>query len=330
MEHWRRRAKRLAVEFEVPTWILICTIYGGWIALTRFWTVLPFWIVMPCGAWLCAWHMSLQHELIHGHPTRYAWFNTALASPPLNLWLPFSLYREQHLRHHRAADLTDPSKDPESTYLSPSAWSQAGRLRRLSHGSCNTLTGRLLLGPLVSVTLFWSHQFRQIKQPSQPWRAWLEHAAMVVLILAWVCYVCKIPPLAYLAFFIYPGTALTLIRSLAEHRAAERPEDRTAVVETTGLLGLLFLNNNLHMVHHEHPALPWYSLPAAWRHARADLLAARRGPVYRGYREIAAMYALRRHHPGPHPLLATFQNEDVPRSTIVPRHLSIADGTAPG
>ena len=330
MEHWGRRVSHLASRVEAPTWILICAIYGGWIALTLFWTVLPVWIVLPAGAWLCAWHMSLQHELIHGHPTRYAWLNTAIASPPLNLWLPFPLYREQHLRHHRAADLTDPQKDPESTYLSPSVWLRAGRLRRFSHGSCNMLTGRLLFGPFVSATLFWGHQLRQVTHPSQPWRVWLEHAAWVVLILAWVCLVCKISFLSYLACFIYPGTALTLLRSLAEHRAAERPEDRTAVVETTGLLGLLFLNNNLHMVHHEHPALAWYRLPAAWRHARTDMLAARRGPVYRGYREVAALYALRRHHPGPHPFQSLFRNEDVPHDSLLVRPQSAADAAVPG
>jgi fatty acid desaturase len=329
MENWGRRVTHLAFRLEAPTWCLICTIYGGWLALTYSWTALPIWVVIPIGAWLCAWHMSLQHELIHGHPTRVTWVNTALASPPLNLWLPFPLYREQHLRHHRAADLTDPLKDPESTYLSPRAWAQAGRLRRFSHGSCNTLTGRLVVGPFVAAALFWAHQLRQARHPSQPWRIWLEHAAWVVLILSWVGYVCRIPVLSYVVFFVYPGTALTLIRSLAEHRAAERPEDRTAVVETTGLLGLLFLNNNLHMVHHEHPSLPWYSLPAAWRHNRADWLSVRNGPVYRGYRDVAARYAVRRHHAGPHPL-DTSLPADEPALTTLSLHLPNAGGAVSG
>ncbi len=330
MELWGRRAAQWAHGIEAPTWILICTIYGGWLALTTCWTALPVWVVLPLGAWLCAWHLSLQHELIHGHPTRLVWLNSALAAPPLNLWLPFPLYREQHLRHHRAADLTDPLKDPESTYLSPQAWSQAGALRRLSHGTCNTLLGRLLVGPLLSVLLFWSSQVRQVASPAQPWRVWLEHAAWVVLITAWVCIVCRISFLSYLLCFIYPGTALILVRSLAEHRAAERPEDRTAVVETSGLLGLLFLNNNLHMMHHEVPSIAWYSLPAAWRRHRADLLAARRGPVYRGYREIAARYALRRHHAGPHPLANPFQIDAVPEGGLLAGDLVGAEGSAPG
>jgi fatty acid desaturase len=325
MRNWRRRTTQWLHEIEAPTWILICIIYGGWLALTYNWTKLPIWVVAPLGAWLCAWHMSLQHELIHGHPTRSAWLNTALAAPPLNLWLPFPIYREQHLRHHRAAHLTDPSRDPESTYLSPRAWSQASLLRRFSHGACNTLGGRLLLGPLVSPSLFWADQIRQIAAPAQPWRIWLEHAAWVVLILSWVCLVCKISVVSYLMCFIYPGTALSLVRSLVEHRAAERPEDRTAVVEKAGPLGLLFLNNNLHILHHERPLLPWYSLPGEWRTRRDELLSIRNGPVYRGYREVAARYGLRRHHAGPHPIACDIQTA-LQDNSVMSRQLPAADG----
>jgi fatty acid desaturase len=112
---------------------------------------------------------------------------------------------------------------------------------------------------------------------------------------------CRIGLFTYVIGVVYPATALLMIRSLAEHRAAEGVQDRTAVVENAGLLGWLFLNNNLHLLHHERPHLPWYALPAQWRAMRADLLTARGGPVYRGYLEVAMLYALRPHHTGPHP-----------------------------
>jgi fatty acid desaturase len=285
---------------EAPTWILAATIYGGWLALTFWWRILPLWVVAPIGAWLCAWHMSLQHELMHGHPTGSARINGALAWPPLNLWLPYPLYREQHLRHHRAAYLTDPLEDPESTYMSPEAWAGASAARRWLHSICNTLIGRVLLGPPRGMAGFWLRQAR-LGSTHGRWRIWLGHAVAVALILGWVCGICRINPLAYAACFIYPGTALTMVRSLAEHRAAIRPEDRTAVVERAGLLGLLFLNNNLHVLHHERPSIPWYALPAHWRLVRLDLLGARGGPVYNGYMDVAARYAWRPQHPGPHP-----------------------------
>ena len=61
--------------------------------------------------------------------------------------------------------------------------------------------------------------------------------------------------------FVYCGTALSRLRSYAEHRFADNHEERTAIVERSPLFGLLFLYNNLHVLHHRVPGLPWYMLP---------------------------------------------------------------------
>lgn len=301
MPHWAGLRRR-ALDLEAPTWALLVLIYGGWLALTLCWNRLPGLIVLPLAAWLCAWHMSVQHELMHGHPTRNERINTILAGPPLNLWLPYRLYREQHLRHHRHAHLTDPLEDPESTYLSPDAWTAARPWRRTLHVACNTTFGRLLLGPIQAFVLFWLAQWRLVGAGEAPWRVWVGHAAGAAAVMVWLIGVCRIDPLTYVLCFIYPGTALIMIRSLAEHRAAEEPADRTAVVEQAGLLGVLFLHNNLHVLHHAQPSLPWYALPGEWRLARSGFLHGRTIPLYRGYLEVAARYAVRPHHPGPHPL----------------------------
>ncbi len=292
----------VSVRLEAPTVALAMAIYGGWLLLTFFWRALPIWFAVPAGAWLCAWQMSLQHEVIHGHPTRFQSLNDLIGAPPLSLWLPYGLYRDSHRLHHRDVHLTDPLEDPESTYMTEQAWRRAGPVRRGLHLACNTLVGRLLLGPPRAIVGFWVRQARLVIAGRMDIaRVWLSHGLAVALVLVWVCGVCRIGIVSYLAGVVYPATALIMIRSLAEHRAAEGVGDRTAVVENAGLLGLLFLNNNLHLLHHERPSLPWYTLPAQWRAMRADLLTARGGPVYRGYFEVAVLYALRPHHPGPHP-----------------------------
>jgi fatty acid desaturase len=291
--------KRVIERFEVPTWGLALTIYGGWLALMFWWHMLPLWCAAPMGAWLCAWHMSLQHELIHGHPTRHEVINHALGWPPLNLWLPYAIYRDSHLRHHNDDRLTDPIDDPESTYMSPAAWAKAGAARRWVHRACNTLAGRLVLGPPWAIAQFWIAQARRGQKDAA--RVWLGHGVGVALVLAWVSLICGVNPIIYVVCCVYPGTALIMLRSLAEHRAAERPEDRTAVVEHAGLLGVLFLNNNLHVLHHAQPSIPWFALPAAWRRARTELMAARRGPVYHDYLDVARRYAVRPQHHGPYP-----------------------------
>ena len=72
------------------------------------------------------------------------------------------------------------------------------------------------------------------------------------------------------------------------------PYERSAVVEAGRFFSLLFLNNNLHYVHHKRPDLPWHALPRYWREHRRELLAENGGLLYRGgYLEILRRFWLR-------------------------------------
>jgi fatty acid desaturase len=84
----RRVPRRPDGLVELPTLLLAAAIYGGWLALTWWHAALPVAVLFVAGGWISAWHNSLQHETIHGHPTRSALINTAIGWPPINLWLP--------------------------------------------------------------------------------------------------------------------------------------------------------------------------------------------------------------------------------------------------
>ncbi len=99
---------------EWPTVGLASVIYGLWFLTTFYYRELPWWGLSAIGAWTIAWQLNLQHETIHGHPTRNRAVNEAIGWWPLSLWLPYSIYRSTHLAHHRDANLTDPFEDPES------------------------------------------------------------------------------------------------------------------------------------------------------------------------------------------------------------------------
>ena len=78
---------------------------------------------------------------------------------------------------------------------------------------------------------------------------------------AWTAGVCEMSIAAYVALFAWPGLSLTLLRSFAEHEPASEADRRTVIVES-GLFGsLLYLNNNLHAVHHAFPAFPGMRSP---------------------------------------------------------------------
>ena len=292
------RAKRL--HFEPQTLAVAGAIYGGFGLVTWYFHQLPLWVVVPIGAVLIAWHGSLQHETIHNHPFTSRRLNAILGGVPLSLFIPYAIYRRSHLWHHRFGGriLTDPRVDPESFYLMHGTLANAGAPVQFLRRANTTLLGRLILGPWIAIGTFLVGPARSLAAgEGREWRIWATHGLAVAALLFWVVGICGINVLLYIACFVYPGQALTLLRSFAEHRANADPAQRTAVVEANPLLSLIFLYNNLHVVHHNRPTLPWYALPAAWRQLQAergDAPARAAGMVYAGgYIEVLRRYLLR-------------------------------------
>ncbi len=285
---------------------MLATTYAGWLLLTWHYSDLPWWLVVPAGGWLLAWHGSLQHEALHGHPTRHEALNGWLVTLPLALWLPYPVYRDSHRLHHRTDALTDPFSDPESYYVDATRWQSLGQIRRAVLTLNNTLAGRLAVGPWLAVaTLWWAEARRVAGGDLGRADLWTRHLMLCTLILVWTTVICGIPVWAYVLGFVWPGLSLTLLRSFAEHRPGADQDRRTAIVEAGPLLSLLYLNNNLHLVHHDSPELPWYALRRVYRARREELL--RRNGTYvfsGGYAEIVRRYLfrLRDHpaHPGRH------------------------------
>ena len=98
---------------------MAASVYGGWGVVTWHADSLPWWALLVLGTWLVAWHNSLQHETVHGQPARRPWINAVLGMPPLGLWMPYPVYRDRHLAHHRTRELTSPGADTESFYRAP-------------------------------------------------------------------------------------------------------------------------------------------------------------------------------------------------------------------
>jgi fatty acid desaturase len=295
---WRR--------WELPTWLLAATIYGGWLAITWFYDSLPWWAVLPLGAWLCAWHGSLQHEALHGHPTRNSVINEILVFPSLWLWYPYRTYRRTHLTHHRDYRLTCPIDDPESNYVTPEQWQAMGPVGRALRWALRTLAGRLLLGPIVGAVRLYDEEIRRLlRGDTSHLMDWLLHAVSCALVLTWVIVVCGIPFWAYIVLFAYPGISLALLRSFAEHRPAASFAERSVINEAEWPFALLFLNNNLHAVHHREPGCPWYDIPARFRATREEVLADNGGFVQAGYRELARHCLVRPKDAPVHPLFNT-------------------------
>ena len=280
-------------HLEWPTLVVALSIFAGYGLLTWYFTRLPPWIAAPALSFLIAWYGSFQHETVHGHPTSSRRINSWLGSVPISLWIPYPIYRETHLIHHRyrGRTLTDPVADPESYYLVPAAFARLDPVRRALFRINETLLGRLLVGPVIAVSRFLAMELRGLVGPRHRHAsAWAWHLLGVAGVFVWIVGVCRIPLLTYVLGVVYPSISVSMIRSFAEHRADHDPQLRTAVVEANRFWGVLFLYNNLHIVHHALPRLPWYALPAQWAQMRASVMAARAdraGMIFHGgYAEV--------------------------------------------
>ncbi len=283
---------------EWITFALILACYAAWLGVI-FYT--PVWVAIPAMGLVAAMHSSLTHEALHGHPFRQNWLNEALMALPLTLFIPYQRFRDLHLAHHRDATLTDPYDDPESNYLDPKVWGRLYGWQRLLLSANNTLLGRIVLGPAIGQYVFTRQEMRAaLRGDRNVLRAWGLHLVGVAVVL-WVVAQSGMPIWAYI-LSAYVGLGLVKIRTFLEHRAHEDAGARTVIVEDRGPLAFLFLNNNLHVVHHMNPSAPWYKLPSLYRKGKDRYLDRNEAYVYRSYAEIFRAFLVRAKDPVAHPL----------------------------
>jgi fatty acid desaturase len=289
---------------EWPTLLMIVACYSVWgVGIFILPGVGAAWLalaIVTTGVAI-AFHSSLQHEIIHGHPFRAPFVNMALVFPALSPAVPFLRFRDTHLAHHKDAVLTDPYDDPESNYLDPGTWERLPRVLQALLMVNNTLAGRILLGPLVGQVAWTACEWRRLRSgDAAVLRGWRWHLPAVALVLGIVA-VAPMPFWAYL-MAAYLALGLLKIRTFLEHRADETARGRTVIIEDRGPLALLFLNNNLHVVHHMHPRVPWYRLWSVYRNNPGRYLGINGGYRYRSYAEVFRRYFLQAKDPVAHPL----------------------------
>jgi len=268
---------------EWPTWALIASIYGLWLSALIWYAMDPGLAPVLLLSVVCAWYMSLQHELVHGHTTGFAWLNRLLGLLPLAVWYPFDIYRDSHLAHHRDELLTFPDADPESNYIDPADFARCSAPLRALLVAQRTALGRLCITP--GFTIF--HLVRPMLS-ARYWRdgarvwTWVQHLGLLAGLL-WAVHAATGMPLEVYLAIGYAALGLACMRSLYEHRPAARPAHRIVVNEAGWFWRLLYLNNNYHAVHHARPGLPWYAIPAAYEAGRERFVNGTGGFLIPGY-----------------------------------------------
>ena len=225
---------------EGPTLLLAVAIYATWLVLLAFCRQTPWWIMAPLAGYVVQWQFSLQHEAIHGMRGLPKWARIALVWPPIGGWFPFELYRRSHSQHHRNSHLTYPGQDTESFYHEDEDWEEYGNLWRGLLIVNQTFLGRLLLGPFIRTPRLYLREGRRIASGDfTNVGIWLRHFVGVALILALAEFAFGVSVWRYVLEFVYPGLVYGMMRSYTEHRWGARPGERTAVVESNWVFGLL-------------------------------------------------------------------------------------------
>lgn len=276
-----------------PTWFLLLGVPAAWFALLLGSPLLGAgWTIVLLIPVVVLW-MSVQHELLHGHPTRFNGLNKVLGYAPFALWYPYTLYRDSHLQHHRDHDLTLPGIDPESRYMTQAHWQGSSKLLRGLLWLNKTVPGRLLVGPPLALYGMAKEELQRLRRGDrQAWCMWLTHGFFILLMFAFIAYCSELAVWQYVFLVTVPVLSVGMVRSFYEHRPAVRPEQRTVLNEAGWPWTWLFLNLNLHMVHHDLPSLPWFYLPRVYRARRAQWQQRSGGFLVQGYGELIRRHAV--------------------------------------
>ena len=290
----------VSVKLEWPTLGLIFTCYTLWLGAGFWLSNYSYSLSFTVMAILAAFHSSLSHEAVHGHPFQKPWLNEALVFLPLSLFYPYRRYANTHRLHHRDARITDPFDDPESYYLTRCNYEQMPPYQRNLFRINNSLLGRITIGPWLMLITFFISEFRLIRVNAKGIRlSWLLHllgAGIVVFLISLM----GIPLWLYALTVCWPAFSIISIRSFAEHRWHETPSGRTIIVERSPL-SLLFLNNNLHLVHHNHPQAPWYELPKLYWESRDYWHQQNGAYVFENYFALWRLWGIKPKEPVIHP-----------------------------
>jgi fatty acid desaturase len=271
---------------EWRTLLVVFAVYGLTVLTVLRYDVLTPWLAVPMLAILGAWHLSMQHEVLHGHPFKNQFINDAIGGIPVTLWIPYLAFKKDHYEHH-LSDLTNPALDNESYYVSQEQWDKAGRIRRAVWTANRTILFRMFVWTIVStITYVLTVLKRAVRNEKSDRLAVALHVVGVVFVVYLVS-LSSMPLWQFVLGTTYGGRILNAIRPFPEHKYQSGVETRTAMIMAGRFMSLLMLNNNLHVAHHDEPGVPWYGYHKLMNKVNAVERAREAGLLYEGgYAEV--------------------------------------------
>jgi len=242
---------------------------------------------------LGAWHLSMQHEVLHGHPFKSQFINDAIGSIPVTLWIPYLAFKKDHHEHHKS-DLTNPELDNESYYVSQKQWDNAGPIRRAAWTANRTILFRMFVWTIVSTISYVTLVLKRAIRNEQGDRLAVSLHIVGVAFVVFLVSLSTMPLWQFALGTVYGGRILNAIRPFPEHKYQSGVETRTAMIMAGPFMSLLMLNNNLHIAHHDDPRVPWYRVNELSKKVNAVERAREVGVLYEGgYAEVFRKFSFK-------------------------------------
>ena len=278
---------------EWRTLLVVLSVYGLTVLTIVRYEVLTPWLAIPMLAVLGAWHLSMQHEVLHGHPFKNQFLNDFIGGIPVTLWIPYLAFKKDHHEHH-LSDLTNPALDNESYYVSQEQWNKAGPIRRAAWTANRTILFRIFVWTIVStITYVLSVLKRAARNEKKDRLAVVLHVVGVAFVVYLVS-LSSMPLWQFALGTVYGGRILNAIRPFPEHKYQSGVETRTAMIMAGPFMSLLMLNNNLHVAHHDEPGVPWYGYHKLMNRVNAVERARDAGLLYEGgYAEVFRKFSFK-------------------------------------
>ena len=280
------KTKVLRERAEWRTLLVVIAVYALTVlTVIRYETLTP-WLAVPFLSVLGAWHLSMQHEVLHGHPFKHQFLNDAIGSIPVTLWIPYLAFKKDHLEHH-VSDLTNPALDNESYYVSQEQWDKAGKIRRAAWTANRTILFRMFVWTIVSTITYVLSVLKRAVRGEQGDRLAVALHVVGVAFVVYLVSLSSMPLWVFALGTVYGGRILNAIRPFPEHKYQSGVETRTAMIMAGPFMSLLMLNNNLHIAHHDEPWVPWYRYSNLMDRVNAVQRAREAGVLYEGgYAEV--------------------------------------------
>ena len=271
---------------EWKTLGVIVAVYGLTVLTVVRYDVLTPWLAIPMLAVLGAWHLSMQHEVLHGHPFKSQFINDAIGNIPVTLWMPYFAFKKDHHEHHKS-DLTNPELDNESFYVTQEQWDNAGTIRRAAWTANRTILFRMFVWTIVSTISYVTLVLKRAVRNEQGDRLAVLLHVIGVVVVVYLVSLSSMPLWQFALGTVYGGRILNAIRPFPEHKYQNGVETKTAMIMAGPFMSLLMLNNNLHIAHHDDPKIPWYRVNELSKRVNAVERAREAGVLYEGgYAEV--------------------------------------------